>query len=124
MASSIASSRFRKFVLEVTLREFPEIYCSAVQNALADGVGRLDRPLCTLAKRAACEEGRLLFILLTHDALEFAQQLTELNKEGDILAGEKVLGGDHSCVYIPATTSLREAFNGKAGTACNIDDFL
>ena len=111
-------------MLEVTLREFPEIYCSAVQNALADGVGRLDRPLCTLTKRAACEEGRLLFILLTHDALEFAQQLTELNKEGDILAGEKVLGGDHSCVYILATTSLREAFNGKAGTACNIDDFL
>jgi hypothetical protein len=90
-----------------------------------DGVSQLDRPLCALAKRIAREDkGRLLFILLTHSTLELAQQLTELNREGDILAGEKVVGGDHSCVYIPAMTSLRETMDGKGGTACDIYDFL
>ena len=90
-----------------------------------DGVSRLDRPLCTLAKRIIGEDsGGLLFILLTHNALELAQKLTELNREGDILVGEKVVGGGHSGVYIPAMTPLQEALDGKAGRVCNVDSFL
>lgn len=123
--SSIASPQFHKVALEATLQEFPDIYCSVVRKILVDGVSRLDRPLCALAKRIVREDkGRLLFILLTHGALGLAQQLTQLNGEGDILAGEKIVGGDHSCVYIPATTSLRETLGGKGGTACDIYDFL
>lgn len=123
--SSIVSPGFRKFVLDVALREFPDIYCSAIRNVLVDGVSRVDRPLCTLARRIVREDkGELLFILLTHNVLELAQQLTELNREGNILAGEKVIGGGHSCVYIPAETSLREVLDGKGGAACDVNDFL
>lgn len=125
MLSSIASSRLRKVVLEAALREFPDIYCSVVRNVLMDGVSRLDQPLGELAKRIVLEDKeKLLFILLTHNALELAQQLTELSKEGDILIGEKVVGGDHSCMYIPATTCLRETMAGKAGSICDVRDFL
>lgn len=125
MTNSITSLRLRKFVLEANLREFPDIYCSAVRSTLVDGVGRLDRPLCALAKRIAREDkGRLLFILLTHDTLELVQQLIELNREGDILVGDKVIAGNHSCVYIPAMTSLRESLDGKGAALCDIYDFL
>jgi len=125
MYSSVVSPHFRRLVLEATLREFPDIYCDATRTILEDGVSRLDRPLCTLAKRIIREdEGELLFILLTHNALELAQNLTELNKDGGILVGEKVIGGEHSCVYIPAMTSLQEALNGKAGRVCDVEDFL
>lgn len=89
-----------------------------------DGVSKLDRPLSTLAQRISREVGgRLLFILLTHNALEIAQSLVELNREGDLLVGEKVIGGDHSCLYISAAASL-EALDGQGWTACNIHDFL
>lgn len=125
MCSSVVSPHLRKLTLEATLRDFPDIYCSVVQNALVNGVSRLDRPLCTLAKRIIREdEGGLLFILLSHNALRLAQRLTELNREGDMLVGEKVVGGEHSCVYIPAMTPLQEVLDGKAGRICNVDDFL
>lgn len=125
MLSSVASVRLRKFMLEANLREFTDIYNGVVRSALVDGVGRLDRPLSTLAKRIACEgDGRLLFILLTHNALEMAQRLVELNREGDVLVGEKVIGGDHSCLYISAAASLRETPDGQGWTACNVHDFL
>ena len=122
---SVVSPRFRKVVLEAALREFPDIYCSVVRSFLVDGVSQLDQPLCALAKRIVREDReKFLFILLTHNALELAQQLTEFNREGDILTGEKVIGGGHSCVYIPATTCLRETLDGKAGLICDICGFL
>ena len=125
MLDSVSSTRFRKVVLEAALREFPDIYCSVVRNILMDGVSQLDEPLCALAKRIVREEKeKLLFILLTHNALELVQQLTQFNREGDILTGEKVLGGGHSCVYIPATTCLRETLDGKAGSICDTHNFL
>ena len=125
MLYSVVSPHFHKVVLEATLREFPDIYCSVVREILVDGVSRLDQPLYTLAKRIVREDKeKLLFILLTHNALELAQQLTELNREGNILTGEKVIGGGHSCVYIPAATCLRETLDGKAGSICDIRDFL
>ena len=125
MYDSVVSPRFRKLMLEATLRDFPDIYCDDVRTVLENGVSRLDLPLCTLAKRIIREDqSRLLFILLTHNALELAQKLIELNKEGDILVGEKVVGGEHSCVYIPAMTPLHGALDEKAGRVCNVDDFL
>ena len=30
-----------------------------------------------------------------HNVVDLAKQLTKLNEEGDILAGEKVVGGGH-----------------------------
>ena len=122
--SSITSSYFRKLVLESNLRELPHIYCEAIQNATSNSVGRLDRPLAVLAQNAVRDRGRFLFVLLMHNALEFAQKLIGLNMEGDILAGDKVVGGDHSCVYITASTPLGQALVGTAGTPCDLDEFL
>lgn len=122
--SSITSPYFRKLILESNLREFPHIYCGAVRNVVSDSVSRLDYPLAVLAQNAVRGRGRLLFILLTHNALELAQKLTGLNKEGDILTGDKIVGGGHSCVYIPASTPLRRAPDGEAGTPCNVYNFL
>ena len=124
MLYSIASPSFRKFILESNLREFPHIYSGAVQNAVFDSIGQLDRPLSALAQSAVQNRDIFLFILLTHNALELVQKLTGLNKEGDILAGAKIVGGGHSCVYIPASTPLGQALDGAAGTPCNIYDFL
>ena len=108
--STITSSHFRKFVLEANLREFPQIYSRTIQDNLADGIGQLDQPLYTLAESATRGgRGRFLSILLAHNALELVQQLTELNGEGDIVAGEKIVGGNYTCTYIPALTSLRGA---------------
>jgi hypothetical protein len=122
--SSITSSYFRKLILELNLRELPHIHCEAVKNVASDSVSRLDRPLAVLAQNAVRDRGRFLFVLVMYNALEFAQKLTGLNKEGDILAGDKVVGGDHSCVYIPASTPLGQALVGTAGTPCDLYDFL
>lgn len=124
MLSSIVSPSFHKFILESNLREFPHIYSGAVHGAVSDSVNRLDRPLSALAQSAAQNCGRFLFILLTHNALELVQRLSGLNKEGDILAGEKIVGGGHSCIHIPASTPLGQAVDGAAGIPCNIYDFL
>lgn len=105
MISSITSSHFRKFVLETNLREFPHIYSQAMQDNLTNRISQLDRPLSTLAKNATrCGQGRFLFILLAYNALKLVQRLTELNGEGDIVTGEKIIGGDYACARIPALT--------------------
>lgn len=124
MLSSITSSHFRKFVLESNLQELPDIYCGSVQNIISNSISQLDPPLVALAQKAVRNRGRLLFILLTHNALELVQKLTGFNEEGDILAGEKVVGSGHSCVYIPASTPLRRSLHGEAGTRCDLYDFL
>ena len=125
MISSIASSHFRKFVFEVNLREFPHIYSQAMQDNLANRIGQLDRPLYTLAKNTARGgHGRFLFILLAHNVLKLVQQLTELSGEGDIVTGEKIVGGDHTCVYIPALTSVRKAVSGETKMTYSIHSFL
>jgi len=86
-----------------------------MQDHLANNIGQLDRPLYTLAKGVTRSgQGRFLFVLLAHNALKIAQRLTELNGEGDIMTGEKIVGGDHACVYTPALTPLRQAVsNGR-----------
>ena len=123
--SSITSANFRTFILETSLREFPHIYCGVVQNCLADGLIELDRPLQKLATSAIRGgQGRLLFALLAHNASKLVQLLTELNKEGDILVGEKVVGGDCSCLYIPALVPFKQALEERKGVACNLHEFL
>lgn len=123
--SSIASPHFRKFILETSLREFPHLYCVVVQNCLMDGLTQLDRPLRVLANNASKRgQGRLLFALVAHNAPKLIRHLTELNKQGDILVGEKMVGGDCCCVYIPALIPLKRALEEGAGIACNLDEFL
>ena len=122
--SSIISPNFRKFVLELNLREFPHIYSAAIQSVVFDSIGRLDMPLSVLAQNAVRNRNTFSFILLTHHAWELVQKLTSLNKEGDILAGERVVGGGHSCVYIPASTSFGQTLNGDAGITCDVNDFI
>jgi len=125
MISSITSPHFRKFVLEVNLREFPHIYSRVMQNNLASNIGRLDRPLCTLAKNAARgDQGRFLFILLAYNAVKFVQQLTELNGEGDIVTGEKTVGGNYTCVYIPALAPLRQTVGSETEITYSICNFV
>ena len=125
MISSITSSSFRKFVFEVNLREFPHIYSQVMQDSLANRIGQLDRPLHTLAKNAVRSgRGRFSFILLAHNALKLVRQLTKLNGEGDIVTGEKIVGGDYACVYIPAFTSPRKAVSSDTETAYSVHDFL
>ena len=125
MLSSITSSNFRKFILETSLREFSHIYCGVVQNCLVDGLVQLDRPLQKLATDAIQGgQGKLLFALLAHNASTLVQPLNELNKQGDILVGEKVVGGDCSCVYIPALVPLKQALEEGKGGPCNLHQFL
>ena len=47
MLAPIASSNFRKLVLEAALREFPDIYCSVMRKIVADRLNQLDEPLNT-----------------------------------------------------------------------------
>lgn len=125
MISSITSLRFRKFVLEANLREFPHIHSRAVQDNLTDKIGQLDRPLCTLAKNSTrAGDGKLLFVLLAHNALGLVQRLTELNAEGDIVVGEKIIGGDYACVYIPALVHLRRVIGRETEMSYSICEFL
>ena len=122
--SSIISPNFRKFVLELNLREFPHIYSAAIQSVVFDSVGKLDGTLSVLAQNAVRNCDTFLFVLLTHHALELVRKLTSLNEEGDILAGEKVVGGGHSCVYIPASTPLGQTLDGDARIQCDVNDFI
>ena len=125
MLSSIASSHFRKFILETSLREFPHLYCGDVQNRLAEGLVKLDRPLRTLATNAIQGgQGRLLFALLAYNASKLIRRLTELNTQGDILVGEKVIGGECSCVYIPALVPLKQALEGGMKMTCDLYEYL
>lgn len=125
MLSSITSSHFRKFILEASLREFPHLYCGVIQNRIADGLTQLSRPLYNLAVNAIQGgQGRLLFALLAHNASRLVRQLTELNRQGDILVGEKTVGGDCSCLYIPALVPMKQALEEGMGITCNAHEFL
>lgn len=93
-------------------------------NCVFNSISQLDRPLSVLARSAVRNYSEFLFVLLTPNALELVQGLTRLNEDGDILVGEKVVGGGHVCVYIPASTPLRKALDGEAGTPCDVYDFI
>lgn len=123
--SSITSPHFRKFILETNLREFPHLYSGVVQGHLADGLIQLDKPLGILATNVNTGGlGRFLFVLLAYNASNLIQHLTELNRQGDILVGEKVIGGNCSCVYIPALAPINLALEGGTRITCNVYEFL
>ena len=122
--TSIISPNFRKFVVELNLPEFLHFYPTATQNAVFNSVSELDQPLSVLARNAIRNRSTFLFIFLTRHALELVQKLTGLNQVGDILVGENIVGGGHSCVYIPASTPLRRTLNGDARTPCDALDFI
>jgi hypothetical protein len=122
--SSIVSPYFCKFVFQLDPRRFPHIRAAPMLNDVSNPISRLDRSLSVLAHRAIRNYTKFLFVLLTPNALELVQGLTMLNLEGDILVGEKAVGGDHVCVYISASTPLRKALDGEAGTPCDVYDFI
>ena len=122
--SSVIFPNFRKFVLELNLWEFPQVYSIAIQSIVFNSVGKLDGPLSVLAHNAVRNRGTFMFILFTHHALELVQKLISLSEEGDILAGDKVFGGSHSCVYIPASAPLGQTLNGDAEIPCDVHDFV
>lgn len=96
-----------------------------MEDDLTDRIGRLDRSLRTLAKNfARCSQGRFLFVLLAYNASKLAQKLTGLNGEGDIVIGEKIVGGDCACVHIPALTPLPQAAGDRKEAACNAYKFM
>ena len=96
-----------------------------MQDDLANRIGQLDQPLRTLAQNVTQRgQGRFLFILLAHNASKLVQQLTELNGEGDIVTGEKIVGGDYVCVHTPALTSHLRAAGSETQLVCSIYNLL